>query len=367
MNRSHLIPILLLISVLTGCNFDTQSSTPTPEVIPVSPMPTMPQNTPQAGVPTPDLSSPEVAQVAVYTASPTPSPMPTMTPLPTETPGHWEYVVQPGDSLGYIIQLEPFNYDNYDVLREIVRINDNMNSPDDLPAPGNIILIPRPTATPTLDNTSAGIATETRRIDTRTLPENTVFGCHQVKAGETLISIVEQYGGLTLELLSQLNRDIDFRGCDFESPGGGPNCNPLIREGQCINVPFPTPTPTLSPTPSGEETLTPTPTLAAPMLLYPPQDSIAPPGIITLQWVSAGILQPEEYYLVQVTDVTGNTPPWNNVTRGTSIRLPDTLIPTDGETHTIQWIVFVVKANEQGLFIPVGGIGTPKTFQWQSR
>jgi hypothetical protein len=360
--------LLIFLWLLAGCNFDTSEATPTAEVI-IQPTDTIPVATvtPQPTMIPVASSSPlptEPAEIQISTPSPTPTLFPSDTPIPTETPGHWEYVIQQGDSLYYIIQQPPFNYDNYDVVNEIIHINDNMNNVDSLPAPGSTILIPRPTASPPPqpgDDTTTSINPSTHRF-----PENTTFGCHTVQEQETLIGIAEQYG-VTLEILSQLNSDIDWGGCNFENPSGGENCNPFISIDQCISVPFPTPTPTLTPTPSGNETPTATPTFAAPRLIFPPQNSIVPPRIINLQWVSVGVLQPEEYYLIQVVDVTAGTQPWRNITQSTSTTLPDTLIPADGQSHIMEWVIVVVKADDQGLYSPVGGTSSTQTFQWQSR
>lgn len=370
MKLKLIITMTVLASVLvTGCNFNN-NTTVTPDVIIVSPVNPLPETT-VIGEATPSYTltlAPEPtdpATIGISTLSPTLTAFPTSTLIPSSTPGHWEYVVQPGDQLGGIIQQPPFNYQNWDVLEEIIRINDNVANADSLPPPGSTIFIPRPTAVPT----SVGIDVTAALADHANLGQyapNTVFDCHYVREGETLISIIEQYP-VTLEIISQLNRDIDFRGCDFEEPGGGQNCNPLISVDQCINVPFPTPTPTLTATPSGNETETPTPTFSAPSMIFPPENSVVPPGIIALHWISVGILQSEEFYLVQVVDVTAGTQPWVGKTKSTSITLPDTLIPMDGQTHIIEWSVFVAKANDQGLYAPVGGIGATRVFQWQSR
>ena len=362
--------VLLAVSVLlSGCNITTTSPTATIEpIVEITNSPSPTATIRLEVTPSPPPPSPtEPVTVQLYTPSPTPTLFPTETLLATETPGYWEHVVQLGETLGYIIQQSPYDYP-YDqaVIDAVVRLN-NIPNPDNLLV-GSTIQIPRPTPTPiTASGEATSVFSTSRVVNAGTLPENTVYGCHPVQQGETAVGIVEQYGGLTLALLSQLNDDVDFGGCDFESPSGGPNCNPFISEGQCLIVPFPTPTPTPSPTPSGNETATPTPTFAAPNMIYPPQNGIALPGIVILQWVSVGILQPEEYYLVRVVDVTSGAQPWLGITKSTSIALPETLIPSDGQTHSVEWSVLVGKANEQGLYVPVSGVGNPRTFQWQSR
>jgi hypothetical protein len=197
--------------------------------------------------------------------------------------------------------------------------------------------------------------------------DNGSSACHTVRAGETMIGIAEQYQ-TTLSVLAQLNPDpILWNGCNFTQRGGGPNCNPVVVEGACINVPQPTATPTLSPTPSGNETATPTPTYAAPHLIFPADSAVIDAGPTRLQWVSVGVLASDEYYLVEVTDtLTNRYEPL--VTKNTMIWLPEDLIPEDGQPHTINWTVSIaVRDPITGVYNRVSGFGQTRTFQWQSR
>ena len=163
-----------------------------------------------------------------------------------------------------------------------------------------------------------------------------------------------------------LNSDVSFAGCNFEVQSGGPNCNPLLQVGQVVFVPAATPTPTLSPTPSGSETPTATPTYAAPMVISPPQGATVPPGIFRLEWVSAGVLRSEEVYLVQITDtVTGQV--FNDVTRSTSLLLPESMIPADGQTHIVNWTVTVAKPSPDGIYQVISGAPEVYRFNWQGQ
>ena len=180
-----------------------------------------------------------------------------------------------------------------------------------------------------------------------------------------MVDIAVNYN-TTLEVLAVLNPDISFAGCNFEIQSGGPNCNPLLSVGQEIQVPAPTPTPTLSPTPSGSETPTPTPTYAAPLVISPPQDANVPADVFRLEWVGVGVLQPDEVYLVQVSDATSGQV-FNDITRSTSLLLPDSLVPTDGQTHTIDWTVTVAKPNEAGIYRVISGPPGINRFNWLSR
>ncbi len=365
MKRYSLFGLVALIG--TACNVGISGEiTPTPELLTpiVSPIVATETETiaPITLTPTTDVV------LATSTAPPTAAP-PTETPTPTETLGPWVYTIQEGDTLGYIIQLEPFNYDfSLDVINAVVRLN-NLPSADILPPVGSQILIPRPTATNIPENFDITATTNANlgltQLGNVTIASGTSFACHNVGEGETIVGIALEYR-TTLEILSQLNRDLNWSGCAFNQPGGGPNCNPTIRVGQCINVPQPTPVPTSTPTPNGNETATPTPTYAQPRTVYPSQNALLPAGRIRLQWVSTGILDVGEVYLVEVEDKTTGAK-WADTTLETSILLPDSLIPADGTTHTIHWRVTVAKPNADGVYEIISGQDTIHIFQWASR
>lgn len=355
--------ISILLMLMSGCNFAPLPQgdfTPTVEevalTLPPSPEPSL----------TPSVTmTPEMPAI---TTEPTATPLPpSETPLPSETPGPYEHVMKANETLLYIIQL--YGYRDFGVIDEIVRMNDNIPNADTLPGAGSVILIPRQTATPTPENIESapqanlgGIAPTSEQTG---LNVDAPIVQYTVIQDDTIVGIAQNYA-TTLEVLARLNPDIPFFGCNFQIPSGGPRCNPPLQIGQVVNVPAPTPTPTLSPTPSGNETPTPTPTYAAPMVVSPPQDAQVPPVSFRLEWVSVGVLQPGEVYLVQVEDtVTGAK--FNDITTSTSLRLPDTLIPSDGQAHTFNWTVTVAKPNEQGVYRIISGAPAIRRFTWQSR
>lgn len=355
--------ISILLMLMSGCNFAPLPQgdfTPTVEevalTLPPSPEPSL----------TPSVTmTPEMPAI---TTEPTATPLPpSETPLPSETPGPYEHVMKANETLLYIIQL--YGYRDFGVIDEIVRMNDNIPNADTLPGAGSVILIPRQTATPTPENIESapqanlgGIAPTSEQTG---LNVDAPIVQYTVIQDDTIVGIAQNYA-TTLEVLARLNPDIPFFGCNFQIPSGGPRCNPPLQIGQVVNVPAPTPTPTLSPTPSGNETPTPTPTYAAPMIVSPPQDAQVPPVSFRLEWVSVGVLQPGEVYLVQVEDtVTGAK--FNDITTSTSLRLPDTLIPSDGQAHTFNWTVTVAKPNEQGVYRIISGAPAIRRFTWQSR
>ncbi len=359
---------VLLISLLAACNFapvNPGGASPTVEEIPLT-QPGTPSPSPSATT-LPENSPEPLVETATPTATPGP---PTMPPSMTPTPGPYEHTVQQGETLGYIIQL--YGYRDFNIIDEIVRINENVPNADTLPGAGAVILIPRQTATPTPEDftPAPNLAVTLGQGIAPTSPATGLnidapIVTHQVVEGQTIVDIAVNYN-TTLEVLAVLNPDISFAGCNFEIQSGGPNCGPLLRVGQTVMVPAPTPTPTLSPTPSGNETPTPTPTYAAPLIISPPQEANVPPTAFRLEWVSVGVLQPDEVYLVQVTDTTaGET--FNDITRSTSLLLPESMIPADGQVHLIEWTVTVAKPNEAGIYRVVSGAAETHRFNWLSR
>lgn len=357
-----LATLSLIALILAGCNFTPAPQT-TPSVEPIvvsaTPQPTMTL--------TPDVTMTLPPQIE--TSTPTPIlPPPSITPTASETPGPYEHILQQDETLGYIVQL--YGYTDLSIspgsiIFQIVQLNGLLNA-DTLPGAGSVILIPRQTSTPTPINAStAAVATESALTPNVQLPDNSGINQYVVQSGDTFVGIAQEYN-TTIASLAVLNPDVPVFSCNFEIPSGGPNCNPPLQIGQVLNVPAPTPTPTLSPTPSGSETPTPTPTYAPPMLIYPPNGASAPPGVFDLQWVSIGILQSSEYYLVEVLDTTSDQV-YREVTKATSLTLPESLIPTDGQIHNIQWTVYVVVPNEQGIYRNIGGAPRVRSFQWQSR
>ncbi len=367
MRAYNLVSGLLLIALaLAGCDFSfLPEVTPTIQAIPMTETPAITATA--VWTPTTIL---EPIQIETATPTLTPAP-PTALPTPTETPGPYVHTIKAGETLGYIIQL--YGYSDLrtgpgSIIAQIVALNPSIPNADILPGPGNQILIPRQTATPTPQNTETAAAVQATNAASSpvvTLPGNATVSDYVVQQGETFVGIAQEYN-TTIEVLAVLNPEVNIFGCNFEIPSGGPNCNPPLQIGQVLKVPAPTPTPTLSPTPSGSETPTPTPTYAPPLLVYPPEGAVAPPGIFSLQWVSVGILRPSEVYLVEVVDITAETV-WRGVTRDTSIQLPESLIPSDGRPHVFNWTVRVAVPNEQGVYRPIGGPTVIRSFRWESR
>lgn len=362
------ISLLALVLLASACNINTPLPTPTVESL-LTPSLTPAASASPTPTPSPTLPITETALVVATGAPTLPAQVPTLPPAePTEGP--YVYVIQDQDTLGFILQRQPWGYPPYDpgVIAAVVTLNALPNE-NLLPPPGSELLIPRRTPTPIPEGADATATSDANlntgeRIGNVTLPLGAVAGCYTVVEGDSIIGIASEYN-TTLEILSQLNQTLNWFGCQFDTYSGGPGCSPQIKVGDCVNVPLPSPTPIPSSTPSGNETATPTPTFAPARGFYPPNGAIAPPRPLRLEWVSVGILQPAEVYLIEIQDITATTQT-PLVTRGTSLTLPESLIPADGQTHQIQWRVSI-GTQTNGQYSIVSGVGEWRVFQWQSR
>lgn len=363
--------LLVLCALLAaGCNISLPNALPSPTVE----IEAIASATPQARAtasPVALAPSPSAPPLQIVTAEPTSTPIPpSPAPPPTATSPFFEYLVQEGETLFYIIQLPQHGYAyEPNVAATVVALNPNIPDADSVIG-GITILIPRPTATATAagaEATQALLAAIGLDVSSgAALEAGAAVGCHNVVAGDSMVAIAHTYN-TTLEILSDLNRgEVNWYGCNFKEPAGGPDCRPTLNIGQCIRVPKPTPLPTKQPTPTGDETATPTATKLAPRLLFPADGAVIAPGSLTVHWVGVTGLSPAEEYLLELIDQTTNAA-FRQVTRANSYRVPDAFLPSDGLTHIVQWQVTVARKNEGGSYYYAGAPGEPRTFEWQSR
>ncbi len=293
--------------------------------------------------------------------------IPTVTPVPpTRTPeptlGPCIQTAAPGDTL-YAMALRCGHRDA--AIIDVILRRNNMSSAAQLQV-GQEIEIPRPTVVgqPNADPEEADPLAAPRLEPT--LPPGVMW--YTVKRGETAVGIVLERG-ITMSILSNLNPEILFEGCDFGQVGGGASCRVMVYEGQRLRVPAPTPTATIPPTPSGSETPTPTitPTVNAPFSLSPSNnmlfDSFELP---TLRWTSSGQLNVGEVYLLTVVNRTAEQT-YNITTRELFFTLPVEWQPADGRRHLFAWQVTIAELRDGNTVIPSDRQTEVRTFTWQSR
>lgn len=363
--------IVLSLLILTACNLTTPDVQPSPEILITDT--STPDVAPSATASlTPSITPDrEIVDVPVVVASALPTDddlAPILNVTPTSTQGPCEATILDGEALtGALLRIPCGNEVNFGLLDAVVAFNDNITNADFV-SPGLIFFVPLPSPTPIPEGADMTETAAAERGVTvfggAQFPDNQEFDCYEVVEGDSVVSIADTYN-TTLEILSPLNPNLGWGGCDFTNPSGGPSCSPNLRIGECVQVPLPTGTPIPTGTPSGNETATPTPTHEAARLISPPQGAIANQRI-TLEWVSVGILRSGESYLIDIEDRTsGITSAYG--TRNTRYTLSDNLIPSDGQTHEIIWRVRVARINNDGTYTVIGGTGEWHTFQWQSR
>jgi LysM repeat protein len=253
-------------------------------------------------------------EAALPTTTPTPAPTtPTDTPAP---PQPVEYEVQSGDTCGGIAS-------KYGVsLSEFLSLN-NLEEDPCLIRVGDKVLIPQPTPTagpaPTLE---PGATQEPTTLSeaTATLPPQIIY---QVRGGDTCSEIAEKYR-MTVDTLIVQN---------------GLDTNCTLQIGQVLTLTFATPTPGVSPTPIVAQTPTPQVGYNAPLLSAPLDGAQISntQDVVTLLWLSVGLLKDDEWYVVQVQPSGAMTVPVFE-TKATSIKITQDIFGSVNEQEFAWWV-----------------------------
>jgi LysM repeat protein len=264
----------------------------------------------------------------------TPQPTATETQAPTDTPlPPQEYTVVASDTCLKIAA-------DHDVsFQSIIQLN--ALDPNCTLSVGQVLLIPLPTPTPTTQPT----ATLNASIMT-SVPRAT----YTVHAGDTLQTIATFYGVSVADLMDV--NGITDAGSIFVD-------QVLIIPLERRVTPGPTPT------------ATPPPPWPAPNQLLPADGqtfAASEPGV-TLQWTSVGTLRPNEYYYVEVEDVTCNCAAVRpHATTETKWIVPEDFRPTDGAVHIYRWTVTTVRqrpdTEAQPVYDPAGATSAHRVFSW---
>lgn len=323
-----------------GIGLTQASAEPTAEVV-IQGLPTAENgliagNLQFAGMPTPTAGPP--------TATPAPSP----TPIPP-----LEYTVQSGDTCSVIAQRfgvrldELIALNNLNAAQCLIRIGDRLLIP--VPSP-----TPLPTATLPPNVTPSPAAAPVAGEPTATLPAQIVY---VVKGGDTCSEIAQKFK-VTVELLIQQN-NLDA------------NC--LIRMNQVLTITFATPTLLVTPTPIVLQTPTPRAGYSAPIVMLPPNGAqiSSTQEIVTLQWLTVGLLREDEWYVVQVQPSGALTVPIFE-TKATSLKLTQDILG-DQEEREIAWWVQVKRflgvepTTGQRIYAELSPPSPARAFIWRKR
>lgn len=277
------------------------------------------------------------------TPSATPTAAPTAAPAPTATPV--EYTVRAGDTCGGIAQRFAVDLDefaalnNLDTVNCLIRVGDRLVVPVPTPTPGpTATLEPGATAPPT-----------TEAVATATLPPEIVY---IVRGGDTCSEIAQRFN-VTIDLLiAQNNLDA--------------SC--LIQLNQVLTITFATPTPMATVTPFILQTPTPRAGYDAPLVLAPQSGAqiSETQDVVTLQWLTVGLLKPDEWYVVQVQPTGAVTVPVFE-TKATSLKLTQDILGGQVERE-IAWWVQVRRRDPNapaGVYVDVSPPSAVRNFVWR--
>jgi LysM repeat protein len=331
-----IVAILAAAFVLAPRTLNPVTATPTIEVIiqdPAAGVITLPTSV-GAGQ---DTGAASGALTPAATAPPTAAPAPTPTPV--------EYSVRSGDTCGGIAQRFGVDLDefaavnNLDTVNCFIRVGDRLVIPVATPTPGpTATLEPGATAPP---GTAAG--------PTATLPPEIVY---VVRGGDTCGEIAQKFNVTVDLLIAQNNLDA--------------SC--LIQLNQVLTVTFATPTPVATVTPFILQTPTPRVGYDAPVMLSPQGGAqiSETQEVVTLQWLTVGLLQPDEWYVVQVQPTGAITVPLFE-TKATSLKLTQDILGGQVERE-IAWWVQVRKrdpATPAGVYVDRSPPSAVRNFIWR--
>lgn len=216
---------------------------------------------------------------------------------------------------------------------------------------GQTLEIPWPTATPPLEPVVVEINGEPVIAD----PTNCER--YEIQEGDAL-SVIAARNNINFDLLLRVNRLTD----QSVMQPGDTICIPDISYGQVL-PPTPGPSPTPSPTSFPE----------GPALLYPTDGIIVDitDEPIVLQWLAVKDLAPDEWYMVELTDlaVEGQRPK-RAFTRDNAFRVPGSWRPPVEAYHEFRWRVSLVRVTGQrsdgGFIYTFGGrFSEDGHFTWQ--
>lgn len=293
------------------------------------------RSTGQVVAPTPSVTPSLTATVTMTpTATATATIEPTWTPLPPV-----EYTVGEGDNCITIALA-------FDVSVTSIISTNNLPAACDNLYPGQKLMIPQPTLTPS-----------PQPSQTLSVAEATDVACEKydyvVRANDTLYGIATNFNvsAQAIQNYNGLASDIVYEGMPLVIP----LCERLPTAG-------PTPTPTNPPP------------YAAPNLLLPADGAVftAANDSVTLQWAAVGTLLQNEAYAVTVEDVTeGKGRKLTEYVTDTKFIVPASFRPTDTQPHVLNWYVISVRQvgssiDGKPIYEPAGAASGSRSFVWWS-
>lgn len=308
-----------------------------------------PRNIALAVLPTPTTAvesattTPTWTPLASETAPITETPTITATNLPTETPEPPRFhQVTSGEtlfslSLRYGVSMESIAELNGLPINTGIQVSQEL-------------AIPWPTATPPLVPVAIEVGSQV------IIADPTDCRMYEIQSGDTFLGIAHRER-VDLNALIQVNR---FSDQTILQPGDLICIPKIVVGGQLPPTPGPSPTSTQTPPPSG------------PHLLLPVNEMVIGDSDMPffLQWAAVKDLDQDEWYMVEVTDLTNvDTHPLRGFTRTNSFTVPHTWRPQEPTSHLFRWRVQIVKVTgnrTDGSFIYTfgGSKSEDKYFYW---
>ncbi|MFQ5419408.1 MAG: LysM peptidoglycan-binding domain-containing protein [Anaerolineae bacterium] len=288
--------------------------------------------------------TPTITPLPTSTDEPTATPTITLTPAPTATPQpDLEHNVAAGETLiGLALR--------YRVSVASIAQANGFSADTGLQE-GQTIFVPWPTPTPPLVPVGIEVNGESVIAEPAGCPR------HEVRSGESVASIANQYVIEFLDLFLAVNRLTE----DSVLQPGDTLCIPeIIYGGNLPPTPGPSPTPSLTPAPVG------------PSLLFPVDGAeIEPPDrLVTLQWTAVKDLAENEWYMVELVDMDlRDTSARRGFTRDTSFQAPSSWRPVQEAAHQMRWRVQIVqvtawRADGMPIYEFGGQLSAPAFFTW---
>ncbi|NLF66699.1 MAG: LysM peptidoglycan-binding domain-containing protein [Chloroflexi bacterium] len=191
---------------------------------------------------------------------------------------------------------------------------------------GQVLQMPWPTATPPLEPVAVDINGEI------VIADPTDCRRYEIQEGDAL-SVIAARENINMQLLLAVNRLTEQ---SIVQPGDT-ICIPNVIHGDLLP-----PTPGPSPTPG------PTEIPRGPRPLYPPSGSLVESGAPVLQWVAIKDLEPDEWYMVTMTDISEpGLHPQRGFTRQTSFQVPTSWRPPVDAVRDMEWNVTIVRVTGQ--------------------
>ena len=269
----------------------------------------------------PVTQTPTWTPLASDTPLPSPTPSITATPRPSETPRPPRaHQVIGGETL-FSLSLR------YGVTMDSIAAENGLEANAGLLVSQNL-LIPWPTATPPLEPVAINQGGQV------IIADPTDCQMYEIKSGDTFLGIAHRER-IDLQALTAVNR---FTDQTILQPGDLICIPKIIVGGQLPPTAGPSPTPSETPPPAG------------PSLLYPVEEAVIEPADrpFYLQWVAVKDLEPEEYYMIELTNLTlVDSHPLREFTRDNALIIPMDWRPQEESTHLYRWRVRIVNVTAQ--------------------